>query len=71
MPDDKKMPTLSFRLDGEVAELFERAREAAKQQPEFWIYARLTKADFARHLLMRSLLEVSRELGVYPSKEAK
>jgi hypothetical protein len=63
---EPKISSLSFRLEGDIADLFLRCREAAKKNPQFWIHANLTKADFARHLIMKSLLEMARDLGQLP-----
>jgi hypothetical protein len=60
---DKKS-SISFRIEGDVAELFNRTRDEARKKPDYWAFARLTKADFARKLLMESLIPLARELGI-------
>jgi hypothetical protein len=65
-PVSGKKASVSFRIEGEVAELFNSTREAARAKPEYWAFARLTKADFARKLLMEGLVPLARELGVLP-----
>ena len=67
--DEEKKRSLSFRLDGDVAELFEKTREAASKRPEYWAFARLTKADFARQLLLTQLLKVAEDLGTLPKSD--
>jgi len=62
--DGSKKASISFRIEGEVAELFNKCRDEARKKPEYWAFARLTKADFARKLLMEGLVPLARELGV-------
>ncbi len=57
-------PLINFNIEGDIAVLFEKCRDEASKKPEFWDRARMTKADFARHLLLKSLVEMGRELGV-------
>ena len=63
-PDGPKKASISFRIEGEVAELFINTRDAARKKADYWAFARLTKADFARKLLMEGLVPLARELGV-------
>ena len=61
-PDEQKVKSISFNIEGRVAKLFEEVRAKATNIPEFWAHSRLTKADFARHLLMKSLVEMAKDL---------
>lgn len=57
-------PSISFNLEGPIAELFQQVREAAQKDPQFWAYGNLTNADLARFLLTERLTEMASKLGV-------
>lgn len=61
---DDKQPEVYFRIKGQPAELFEKCREEAMKRPEFWSFSQLSRADFGRHLLMKALVELGKELGL-------
>ena len=62
--DKKKEAEIYFRVKGDPAELFERCREEAKKHPEFWHFAQLSRADFGRHLMMKALVPLGKQLGL-------
>lgn len=64
-----KKPSISFNIEGHIAELFDKTREAAQNHPEFWGYGNLTRTDLARHLLTKELVELAKKLGVLNEEE--
>ena len=66
MPQDNtdKKGSISFNIEGKIADLFDKVREAAKKDPAFWGYGNLTRTDLARHLLTQQLVELAKQLGV-------
>lgn len=67
MPDNKgtkKQAEVYFRIKGQPAELFEKCRAEAMKRPEFWQFSQLSRADFGRHLLMKALVGLGKELGL-------
>jgi len=60
---DKK-PSISFNIEGKIAELFDEVRAAAKDHPDFWGFGNLTRTDLARHLLTRELVQLAKQLKV-------
>lgn len=62
--DSGKRSSISFNIEGPIAELFDKVREAAKNHPDFWGYGNLTRTDLARHLLTKELVELAKQLGV-------
>lgn len=74
MADEKskeKEAEIYFRIKGDPAELFERCREEAKKHPEFWSFAQLSRADFGRHLLMKALVPLAKQLGLLDDTTTK
>jgi len=61
---DSSKTSISFNIEGPIAELFDKVREAAKKHPDFWGYGNLTRTDLARHLLTKELVELAKQLGV-------
>lgn len=57
-------PEVYFRIKGQPAELFEKCRKAAMERPEFWSFSQLSRADFGRHLLMKALVDLGKDLGL-------
>lgn len=64
MADEDKKRSISFNIEGNIAQLFDKVREAAKEHPEFWSYGNFTRTDLARHLLTKELVELAKQLGV-------
>lgn len=64
MADGGDGKAISFNIKGDVADLFEKVRKVAKGHPDFWSYGNLTRTDLARHLLMKELVELAKQLGV-------
>lgn len=62
-PSGRK-PSISFNIEGPIAELFDEVREAAKNHHEFWSFGNLTRTDLARHLLTKELVTLAKKLGV-------
>lgn len=61
---DSRKSSISFNIEGPIAELFDEVREAAKNHHEFWSFGNLTRTDLARHLLTKELVELAKKLGV-------
>lgn len=62
--EDSKKSSISFNIEGQISDLFDKVREAAKSHPDFWGYGNLTRTDLARHLLTKELVELAKQLGV-------
>lgn len=62
--DTRKSTSVSFNIEGPIADLFDKVREAAKKHPDFWSYGNLTRTDLARHLLTKELVELAKKLEV-------
>ena len=65
-----KKPSISFNIEGPIAETFDKVREAAQSHPEFWGYGNLTRTDLARHLLTKELVVLAKRLGVIDEEES-
>jgi hypothetical protein len=63
-PPDSRKTSISFNIEGQIADLFDKVREAAKSHPDFWGYGNLTRTDLARHLLTKELVDLAKQLGV-------
>jgi len=59
-----KATAISFSIDGKIAEVFDKVRKAAMEDPEFWSYGQLTRTDLARHLLTKELVVLAKRLEV-------
>lgn len=61
---EQKQAEVYFRIKGQPAELFEKCRMEAMKRPEFWSFSQLSRADFGRHLLMKALVDLGKDLGL-------